>query len=62
MVVSQWDAAARRVEPIEPVRPWHHVVDHGDGIGGDAVDNMVDADGARNVVDEEEQPSDAGQR
>ncbi len=43
-----------------PVR--HDVVDDALGLAGDPIDDVVDADGARNVMDEKEQPHDRGER
>ena len=47
---------------VELVRPGHDLVDHGLRFRRDSVDNVIDADGLRDVVNEKEQPTDAGQR
>ena len=47
---------------VQPVRPGHHLIDHGFGFFRDPVDDVIDADGLRDVVNEKEQQSDAGRR
>ena len=44
------------------MRPGHHLIDHGFGFFRDPVDDVIDADGLRDVVNEKEQQSDADRR
>ena len=47
---------------VEQVRPGHQVIDHGLGFFRDSVDDVIDADGLRDVVNEKKQQPDADQR
>ena len=40
----------------------HHVIDHCLGFARDSIDDVIDTDRLRDVVDEENQPGDAGHR
>ncbi len=52
----------RVLHMVRLARARHHLFDHELGFGGDAVDDMADADGMRDVVNEEEEPGHAGER
>jgi hypothetical protein len=47
---------------VQPVRPGHNLIDHGFRFYRNSVDNVIDTDGLRDVVNEEEQQPDADQR
>jgi hypothetical protein len=52
----------RRRAVVARARMRHQFVDHQLGLARNPVDDVVDADRPRNVVDEEQQPADADQR